>query len=213
MKKLFILLTACATLGLAGCANRPVSFPVQDPDMRSILIVPVVNESHEVLAGNLMLSTMSWPLAERGYYTFPVNTVKFVCEQEGWYEPEKVHELEPTKLANMFNADAVLYARVKFWDATYMLVSTKTKITVDYYLYNRAGEKLVERQYTYAYQPDSSGSILADLVVAAIQRAAPDYKPLANGVNAMMVTNFAPGPYLVEKIQQKIEGEGSKAKE
>ena len=207
MKRFFLAMTACVCLGLTGCATRQIEYPVNNPEMRSILIVPVVNETHEVLAGNLMLSTMSWPLAERGYYTFPINTVKFICEQEGWYEPEQVHQLEPKKLAEMFDADAVLYARVKFWDATYMVFSTRTQITVDYYLYDREGQQLLTQQLTQYYQPSNNADsglagLIVDAVVAAIHRAAPDYKPLANAINARFITNFAPGPYLIEAGQK-----------
>ena len=203
MKKLFLMFMACASMVLTGCATKPTSYAVDDPELRSILIVPVVNETHEVLAGNMMLSTMSWPLAERGYYAFPVNTVRFVLEQEGLYEPEKVHELAPTKLAKMFDADAILYAKVTFWDATYMVFATQTKVTVDFYLYSKDGEKLLEKSYTQVYTPDSNANaglagLIVDAIVAAMQRAMPNYVPLANQINARMLMNFAPGPYLQE---------------
>lgn len=201
MRKIYLMLVACVSIALTGCVTQPKDFVVDDPEIRSILIVPVVNETHEVLAGNMMLSTMSWPIAERGYYSFPVNTVRFVLEQEGLYEPEKVHELAPTKLAKMFDADAILYAKVTFWDATYMVFATQTRVTVDFYLYTRDGEKLLEKTYTQVYSPNSNANsgligLIADAMVAALQRAMPNYVPLANQINARMLMNFAPGPYL-----------------
>lgn len=206
MKKLLMILTACVSFILAGCAHQPPTYAVNDPEIRSILIVPVVNETHEVLAGNMMMSTMSWPLAERGYYTFPVNTVRFVLEQEGFYEPEKVHDLHPTTLANMFGTDAILYAKVTFWDATYMVFSTRTQVTVDFYMYSKTGEKLFETSYTQFYQPNNNANaglagLIADMITAAMQRALPNYLPLANMINARLLTNFAPGPYLPQEVQ------------
>lgn len=199
-------MVTCVSFILAGCAHQPPTYAINDPEIRSILIVPVVNETHEVLAGNMMMSTMSWPLAERGYYTFPVNTVRFVLEQEGFYEPEKVHDLLPSTLANMFGTDAILYAKVTFWDATYMVLSTRTCVSVDFYLYSKTGEKLLETSYTQIYQPNNNANaglagLIADMITAAMQRALPDYLPLANMINARLLTNFAPGPYLPQEVQ------------
>ena len=74
---------------LTGCVTQPVkkdmsAFIAAAP--RSILIVPVINKSLDVDASNYVLSTLPVPVAEKGYYVFPVNTTKFVLEQEGFYE-------------------------------------------------------------------------------------------------------------------------------
>ncbi|ELU03472.1 hypothetical protein CAPTEDRAFT_214153, partial [Capitella teleta] len=53
------------------------------------------------------------PLAEKGYYVFPVNTVKTVLEGE-----------DPVRLGNMFGADAILYVTINEWDAQYVVLST-----------------------------------------------------------------------------------------
>lgn len=64
-----------------------------------------------------MHATATTPLANMGYYAFPVDTVKFVLESESLYEPERVRELGPVKLAEMFHADSVLFIKVTYWDA------------------------------------------------------------------------------------------------
>ena len=72
-----ILLFACAAL-LSGCVMPPVeenyfdysAFRSADP--RSILIVPVVNNSVDVDASDYFLSAISQPVAERGYTSFPL---------------------------------------------------------------------------------------------------------------------------------------------
>ena len=53
----------------------------------SILIVPVVNKSVDVTAPDYFLSTIAVPVAEQGYYVFPVNLVKRVLEDTGCRMP------------------------------------------------------------------------------------------------------------------------------
>ena len=77
----------------------------------SILVVPVVNKSLDVDAPNYLLSTLSIPLAEKGYYVFPINTTKFVLEQEGMTEGEQIHGQNPIDLAKLFDADAGCLSR------------------------------------------------------------------------------------------------------
>ena len=61
-----------------GCATLPPKdyTDFNAANIRSILIVPVVNNSVDVTAPDYFLSTVSVPVAEHGYYVFPVNTRK-----------------------------------------------------------------------------------------------------------------------------------------
>lgn len=203
----YLLLLACAAL--AGCAtgasvnDQPSKLEVAAP--RSILIVPVENQSLNVDAPNYLLSTLTIPLAEKGYYVFPVNTVKVVLEQEGLYEPERVRQVTPTQLANMFGADAVLYAKISRWDAQYAVLATTVTVALDYRLVSKTGEELwtAHKQVRYQPQNQNSGNPLADLIVAAVAaavtRAAPNYMPLARQANNAVFlsdnTAWPPGPY------------------
>ena len=68
-------------VALTGCVTAPAkkdlsAFHTAAP--RSILVVPAVNKSLDVDAPNYLLSTLTLPLAEKGFYIFPVNTAKFV---------------------------------------------------------------------------------------------------------------------------------------
>lgn len=203
----YLLLLACAAL--AGCAtgvsvnDQPSRLEVAAP--RSILIVPVENQSLNVDAPNYLLSTLTIPLAEKGYYVFPVNTVKVVLEQEGLYEPERVRQVTPTQLASMFGADAVLYAKISRWDAQYAVLATTVTVALDYRLVSKTGEELwtAHKQVRYQPQNQNSGNPLADLIVAAVAaavtRAAPNYMPLARQANNAVFlsdnTAWPPGPY------------------
>lgn len=205
------LLAALAMLvALAGCVAPPkprdlTAFNAAAP--RSILVVPLVNKSLDVDAPNYMLSTLPVPLAERGYYVFPVNTAKVVLEQEGFYEGEQIHNQPPETLAKLFGADAVLYVTIQRWDAQYIVLSTTVTVEFDYRMVAKDGTEIwaAKQQLQYSPQQNNGGSPLGNLIAAAITaaltRAAPNYMPLAQQANTMVLLNGPqappPGPYRV----------------
>ena len=204
----FLLLLAVVTLG--GCAVKPVevkdmsAFRAAAP--RSILVVPAVNKSLDVDAPNYMLSALSLPLAEKGYYVFPVHTAQVVLRQEGFYEGEQIRQQPTQALAALFGADSVLYVTINRWDAQYAVLAATVTVEFDYRLVYKDGTEIWSAQQKLQYTPQSSGgSPLANLVsaviAAAITRAAPNYMPLtrqANNQVLMLGPNALPdGPYLL----------------
>ncbi|MFZ6848706.1 DUF799 domain-containing protein [Undibacterium sp. RuRC25W] len=206
MKKLIFILCA---LVMTGCATTNVSkkdfsaFETAAP--RSILIVPTVNHSLDVDAPNYVLSTLPVPLAEKGYYVFPVNTTKVVLEQEGLYEGDLVQRQKPEVLAKLFGADAILYVTINRWDAQYAVIVTTVTVDFDYRMVSKEGVEIFKENKKLQYSPqnNASGSPLAQLISAAINaavaRAKPNYMPLTRMANNdVFVTGKNPipdGPY------------------
>lgn len=198
-----ILLSGCAAQGMKN--NDMSAFKAVSP--RSILIVPVANKSLDVDAPNYMLATLAVPLAEKGYYVFPVNTAKVVLEHEGFYEGDRIHQEPPQVLAKLFDADAVLYVTIHRWDAQYMVLATTVTVEIDYRMVSKDGVDIWKERKRMQYQPqnNNSGHPLATLIVAAINaavaRAAPNYMPLARQANAQAFNkgpNAIPdGPYRI----------------
>lgn len=163
---------------------------------RSIAVVPAINKSLEVTAPDYYLSTISIPLAERGYYVFPVHLMKRVMEDDGLSDADMVHAAPVDRVAEMFGADAVLYVTIQEWQSTYAVLATETRITIEYALkHGDTGETLWSETRTMIYVPKSGGSglagLLADAILAAVERAAPNYIPLAHQANALAV--YTPG--------------------
>lgn len=206
MKNAIIVLVI---MSLVGCVppssikQDMSAFKVAAP--RSILVVPTVNKSLDVDAPNYVLSTLPVPLAEKGYYVFPVNTTKYVLEQEGMYEADRIQAQPTETLAKLFGADAVLYVTINRWDATYAFITTTVTVDFDYRMVSKDGTEIWKEHKTMQYSPqnNSSGSPLADLIgaviSAAITRAAPNYIPLAQQANQQVFVlgqNALPdGPY------------------
>ena len=201
MRRLFISILLVALVALSGCAHQELS--KQDKFLnaapRSILVVPVVNKSVDVTASDYMLSTITIPLAERGYYVFPINMVKHVLEDDGLADSSLVHSAPTTRLANLFGADAVLYITINRWDAQYMVLATSVTVGLNYQIRcGKTDEVLWQNSEQIVYTPDGGGGgglagLVAKAVVAAITRAAPNYMPLAHQANAKALTMY-PGP-------------------
>jgi hypothetical protein len=195
-------------LAVAGCVNPPPPkdyAAFRDAAPRSILIVPAINRSVEVEAPDYFLSTISRPVAERGYYVFPVNVVKHMLEDDGLSDSDLVYQADTRKLASLFDANAVLYITIERWDSQYVVLSTTTTVDLSYVLKSgRTGETLwsEKRKVVYSPQANSGGGIaglVAQAVVAAIEKAAPNYMPLARQANALAVglphQGLPAGPY------------------
>jgi len=180
-----VLLTA--SLMFSGCVPPPppkdyAAFDRERP--RSILIVPVTNRSTEVDAPDGLLVTLPVPVAERGFYVFPTHMVRRTMEDDGLGDADLVQRADPVRLAELFGADAVLYATIQEWNAQYVLLSTQTTVAIDYVLKSgKTGETLWSDSQRQVLQVGSQGtdaaSLIAGAIVAAIERAAPTYLPLA----------------------------------
>lgn len=191
----------------AGCAttsdpNRLNAF--HDASPKSILVVPPVNMTTDVQGTTSVLATLPFYLAEKGYYVFPVNTVKTLLEYEGYYEPAEAHAAPPEELANLFKADSILYVTIHEWTSKYLLLTTTTEVDFEYRILNADGAELWSARQHMVYTPDnnSTGNPMFDLIAmavsAAIERASPNYLPLTRQANSLAfygVNSIPPGPY------------------
>ena len=198
-----------SALGLVGCATAPhrsdySEFRTENP--RSILVVPPINKSVDVNAPDYFLATIATPLAERGYYVFPVNMVRSVLADDGLSDANLVHSGDPRRLGELFGTDAVLYISIERWDAKYVLLATTVTVELTYTLKSaHTGRELWKEHRVLAYSPqhNSSGNplvdLIADVVSAAVTKAAPNYMPLARQANAQAVslkgTGLPAGPH------------------
>ena len=204
---------------LSGCvAVKPKnysSFRAEDP--HSILVVPVLNNSTSVTAPDYFLSTISRPFAERGYYVFPANMVKGILEQNGLADAALVHNADPQRLDVLFGCSAVLLITVEKWQSQYVILATTTTVQFDYVLKScKTGATLWEDMRTMQYSPQASngsGNPLADLVaqaiVAAIEKAEPNYMPITQQANLLAASTagqgLPAGPYLEAKYHKDLD--------
>jgi len=155
---------------LSGCqAPAPYDYSaIQASKPRSILVIPPLNETVEVNAPYTFLSTISKPLAEKGYYVFPVAVIDNFMKENGLPTPEEMNAVPLGKLREIIGPDAVLYVNIREWGQKYQIV-TSTAVTRAYLklIDARTGGLLWDAE-AYAVQSsnDNSGGVIGLLVSA-----------------------------------------------
>jgi hypothetical protein len=195
-----LLFTAGLLSLLAGCA-------VKKPDLsafyahrpRSIVVVPVVNESTEITAPTVFMSTITVPLAERGYYVFPVYLTGVLLQDLGLSEAGLIHQLPPQRFFDLFGADAVLLITIKDWSTKYLVLASSVVVDMEYVLKDtRTGMVLWESKQSYHHDSGGGGNLIAMAVSAAINALVTDYRPLAQQANNLVFlppNGLPAGPY------------------
>ena len=184
------------TTGCVNIPDPPDYGPYMEANPHSVLVVPVLNNSPEVTAADYFLATISVPLAERGYYVFPVNMSRELLADAGLSDPGLVHGANATEIASLFGADAVLFVTITNWEAKYLVFATTVTVGFEYILKDGRTEDILwssSQVMNYTPQTQSSGNALADLIVMAVQAAAtkalPNYIPLARQANWKTLAN------------------------
>ncbi len=125
-----LLLAAITTLLFSGCATvAPKDYTeFRKSNPRSILVLPPLNESTDAAASYSLLTTMTRPIAEIGYYVFPVAVVDRYMKENGLTVPGEMHQAPLAKLREVFGADAVLYVVVEKYGTKYQLIVSNTVV-------------------------------------------------------------------------------------
>ena len=168
------LLVIATALLLGGCAT-PVAYDYSNfraHPPRSVLVLPPLNESTDVSGPYTYLSTVSEPLAELGYYVFPVAVVDQYLRENGMPTAGEMHQIPPRKLGEVTGADAVLYLDLQQYGSKYQLLSSNTTVEVKAKLVDaRSGQVLWENHALAQNSSNSSqGGLLGQLLAAAISQ-------------------------------------------
>ena len=172
-KRLPFLALALAMLG--GCATQQAydytAFRAARP--ASILVLPPINQSPDIKASYSMLSHAMLPLAESGYYVFPVTLVDETFKQNGLTTPTDIHDVAPAKLREIFGADAALYINIKDYGTSYKVIASETRVTAEARLVDlRTGKQLWHGSATAssAESDNNSGGLIGMLVKAVVRQ-------------------------------------------
>jgi len=182
-----IAATGMVGMVLAGCATKPYDYTnYRQYPPRSILVLPPLNESTDVKATYGYLSTVTQPVAEMGYYVFPVAIVDQLLKENGMPTAGEMHQVPLTKVAEITGADAVLFVTVKQYGTKYQVINSSTIVQVQAKLVDtRTGTLLWEGTGTAQQNSGGSGNILADLISAAVTQAINSGTDAAHGVCRM----------------------------
>ena len=178
MRAVIIATLLLPLLLLAGCATQQgydyTAFRQSKP--KSILVLPPQNHATDIKGSYGLYSQVTRPLAESGYYVFPVAVVDETFRQNGLEQPAEIHAVPIEKLRKIFGADAALYIDIQDYGTTYLLLSSDTRVTASARLVDlRDGKLLWEGKATASSQEQDSGSsagLVGMLVEAAINQIA-----------------------------------------
>src|SRR5215204_4321451 len=122
--------TALLIMLISGCAALPktdyTNFRQYRP--RSLVVLPPLNESTAVAATYSYLSTVTLPLAEMGYYVFPVAVVDQYLKENGLPTAGEMHEISLTRVREVTGADSVLFITLEQYGSKYQLINTKVTV-------------------------------------------------------------------------------------
>jgi len=167
---------ACAAALLAGCATPPTfdytAYRGSRP--QSILVLPPVNNSPDVNATFSVLSQVTHPLAESGYYVMPVSLVAETFKQNGVSEPAEMHAIDRAKLREIFGADAALYLTVTKYGTTYMVFDSAAVVSASARLVDlKTGQELWSGSATASSSEQNNnnqGGLVGLLVTAVVKQ-------------------------------------------
>ena len=167
---------AVATLMFGGCASQHqpfdyAAFKAHRP--RSIVVLPPVNNTTEVDATFAMLSQMTYPLAEGGYYVLPVALVAETFKQNGLSNAAEMHAVPTAKLADIFGADAGLYVTITKYGAQYTVFDSAVVVAAQAKLVDlKSGQTLwtgaASASSSESNNNNNSGGGLAGMLIGAL---------------------------------------------
>lgn len=210
MKQLKVLLLFLFCFGVFfGCAPKfrgydYTAFHAEKP--RSILVVPILNESVELYASDMLVTSVSVPLGERGYYVFPVMLIEALLQDLGLPEAGLIHQMPPQKFYEHFGCDAVLFITIKEWSSKYIILQNTRHIKARYLLVNaHSGNVLWDHTQEQSLgSGDGGGGLLGMIVSAVIDKVVAEtfdsaYRDIARITNytSFIQTGFGlpAGPY------------------
>ena len=176
-------------LALAGCVTRkPYDYSAFREHLpRSIVVLPPLNQSTDVRGTYSYLSTVTLPLAEMGYYVYPVAEVDALMRENGLPTAGEMHQVPLNKLAEIIGADSVLYITLRQYGSKYQVLSSVTTVTADGKLVDiKTGKTLWEGTATAQQSSgDSGGGLIGILITAAVTQVVNTATDPAHDVSSM----------------------------
>jgi hypothetical protein len=138
---------------------------------RSILVLPPQNDTTEVMAPYIYLSTITRTLAEMGYYVYPVAVVDAMMKENGLSTPEEMFQVSLNKLQEVINPDAVLYMTIVQWGTKYQLIDSISIVEIRGRLIDTDSGTLLWEGSSSAVENSNravQSSSITELLVAAV---------------------------------------------
>jgi hypothetical protein len=161
----------------SACVSMPPAYDYsifRSANPQSIVVLPPINKSTEVVAPYSVMSQMVAPIAESGFYVFPVALVDQTFKNNGLTVANDIHEVPIQKLHEIFAADAALYMTIEEYGTSYVVISSDTVVSVSATLVDlRTGDVLWQhaaRASSAETRGNGGGGLVGMLVEAAVNQ-------------------------------------------
>lgn len=158
----------------SACVSLPPAYDYsafRNSDPQSIIILPPTNQSTEVIAPFSVMTQMSVPIAESGFYVFPVALVNQTFQNNGLTEANDIQAVPIAKIHEIFGADAALYIDIQEYGTSYVVISSNTVVTVTAKLIDLQTGALLWQGVSSASSAETRGNSGGGLVGMLVQAA------------------------------------------
>jgi hypothetical protein len=171
--RILLTMAACGLLSLLGACNTVQPYDYSNYHAhppRSILILPPLNQTTHVEGTYGYLSTVTYPVAELGYYVYPVAVVDQLFKENGMPTAGEMQQAPLDKVREITGADAVLYISLEEYGTTYKVLDSPTTVKAHAKLIDTRTQTLLWEGEGIATQSASggSGNLLATLIASAV---------------------------------------------
>lgn len=204
MKKILYFFALAITLSACGVSKPVTTKATKYPDLYSekpitLLVMPPINKTDNVEAKELLYTSVSYPLIEKGYYVISPLLAMEVFKQESAYDSEVFINGTLEKFGQAFGADAVVFSEIERWEKQ----GTGIHTDIRYIFRSTHTNKVLFERYCKLYLSFkgnySGGSFLTNLLVnvatGLVQTAANDHIRAARIANSYIMSDLPVGTY------------------
>lgn len=170
--RLVFTLGLVLTLGACATQRSPYDYAAFKQNRpASLLVLPPVNDAPDVKGTYGVLSQITLPLAEAGYYVIPVSLMDETFRQNGLNNAAEIHDVSALKFREIFGADAAVYIKIKSYGTSYAVISSATTVAVEGRIVDlRTGQQLWQgsASASSAESDSSSQGGIAELLIKAL---------------------------------------------
>ncbi|WNO07775.1 DUF799 domain-containing protein [Teredinibacter sp. KSP-S5-2] len=203
LRSFFLHCMAIFAIGsiLAGCSSIQTQNNTElvQNRPRSILVIPPLNNSVEVNAPYTFISTITRPLAEKGYYVFPVAVIDHFFKENGLPTPGEMNGVPLDKIREHIGADAVLYTTIEDWGQKYLLFNTVTVVNAKLNLVDTRTGTVLWTGRARAERSQGDGQLLQAIVSHIVESLTDSTPELAREANRSAIngsgSGLVDGPY------------------
>jgi hypothetical protein len=152
---------------LGACATPPAPWDYtayKQSRPVSLLVLPPINDTPDVKGTYGILSQVTLPLAEAGYYVVPVSLMDETFRQNGLTNPVDIHAVPAKRLREIFGADAAVLIKITRYGTSYAVISSETTVTAEAEVVDLKSGQLLWKGAASASSKESEGSSQGGLV-------------------------------------------------